>query len=254
MTCFKHTGRRHTPQQGLHHKNYSWTEKSVHDLTTTQQRDLTGKKKSGNETANRKRKSNLTMTEDTELKNTSSKSERRFFWNAKRNAKHTRFEPYIYIATKVIQIEAAQNSLHPSKRQTKANTYCKTSSITSSQMPGSTSLRPGNNTSDNTNSHPRHCYPTSANCYTTSANWRNTYQSNPTTAQITATEHIHIWWSSEGLHQINVELTLNIDQMLSTMVMNTEHLFRYNIDCDYYLINTIFTVSKLNKYYWSGPC
>ena len=64
----------------------------------------------------------------------------------------TPFEPYIYIARKVIgstiharrvndeknrkprciQIQAAQNSLHPSKRPTKENTYCKTSSTTSS--------------------------------------------------------------------------------------------------------------------------
>ena len=56
----------------------------------------------------------------------------------------------------------------------------------------------------NTNSYPRRCYPTSAN-------WGNTYQPDPTTLQITATVQIYIWWTSEGLHHMNCELTLNIE-------------------------------------------
>ena len=35
-------------------------------------------------------------------------------------------------------------------------------------------------TRDNTISHPRHCYPISANCYPTSANWGNTWWHLPT--------------------------------------------------------------------------
>ena len=64
-----------------------------------------------------------------------------------------------------------------------------------------------NNASGSTNSHPRHCYPTIAI-------WGNTNQPDPTTVQITATDQIYIRWTSEGLHHMNCELTLNIDHML----------------------------------------
>ena len=121
-----------------------------------------------------------------------------------------------------IQIQAAQNNLHPSKRETKEKPTARPVVPPAAKCQAAPATAQENNTSSSTNSHPRHCYPTSAN-------WDNAYQSNPTTAtvQITTTEQIHIWWSSEGLHQINVEWPLNIDQMLSTMIMNTEHLFRY---------------------------
>lgn len=77
------------------------------------------------------------MTEDTEHK-FKAREAALLKWDEKRKG-DTPFEPYVYIATKVIAFTiharrvsdgktAATNNIHPSKRQAKETTYCKTSS------------------------------------------------------------------------------------------------------------------------------
>ena len=58
----------------------------------------------------------------------------------------------------------------------------------------------------------------------------------------------------EGLHQTNTESTLNIDQMLTTRIMNTEYCFVTDIDCDYHRISMIIRCQTLNMYHRLGTC
>ena len=101
MTCFKHAGKCHTPQQGLHRTNYSWTEKSIHDHYPTERsnreeeiakRDSKYKEKlkSYHDRRHRAKEHKFKVGEAVLLKR-----------EPKRKG-DTPFEPYIYIATKVI--------------------------------------------------------------------------------------------------------------------------------------------------------
>ena len=153
MTCFNHTGRHHTQQQGLRHTNNSWTEKSVHDLTTTQQkrsnwdeeirkRDSKYKEngKSYRDRRHRAKEHKFNVREAVLLKCDKKHKGDTPFWTVhlhghKGNWLHDpclESQWWENSMPKCIQIQAAQNNLHPSKRETKENTYCKTSSTTSS--------------------------------------------------------------------------------------------------------------------------
>ena len=120
--------------------------------TTTQQRDLTGKKKSRNETANTTRNQILpwpkTQSQRTQVQSRRGGSPETWTETQRRHPIRTvhlhchkgnwlhnpRLESQWWEKSmpRCIQIQAAQNNLHPSKKQTKANTYCKTSSTTNS--------------------------------------------------------------------------------------------------------------------------